>query len=252
MNSIRRRKDMKISKLFIWCFVMLMMLTACGEGNLKNPASPDLQDEGQIQITPTRPVDDTLGSDIAVVIAAVGDSITYGDGSWVGGYPAMLEEKLQAAGYNVVVRNEGVPGAHAWEVNADFSDAIEGADVALIMVGTNDLRSLGTAGDSEPVDYIESMIDRAQRSNVIPIVSTVTPQFDCPIDYDSQIRNLNSQIYALAAWQDVQLVDNYQAIFDYGWTSLFSDCVHFNDQGYNVIAEQFYNAIITNTLVRSH
>ena len=100
---------MKISKLFIWCFVMLMMLTACGEGNLKNPASPDLQDEGQIQITPTRPVDDTLGSDIAVVIAAVGDSITYGDGSWVGGYPAMLEEKLQAAGYNVVFRNEGVP-----------------------------------------------------------------------------------------------------------------------------------------------
>jgi lysophospholipase L1-like esterase len=241
---------MKTQKLLALCLGMVIILVSC-EGS-KHPTEPISPDEKQTQLAPTRLSDDTLGSGIAVVIAAVGDSITYGDGSWTGGYPRMLEEKLRATRYNVIVRNNGIPGAHAWEINADFSDFIEGADIVLIMVGTNDLGSLGTAGDSEPVDYIESMIDRAQRVNIIPIVSTVTPQFGCLVDYDSRIRNLNSQIYALAAWQDIQLVDNYQAILDYGGSILYSDCVHFNDQGYNVIAEQFYNAIIANTLIRSH
>lgn len=241
---------MKTQKLLALCLGMVIILVSC-EGS-KHPTAPILSDEKQTQLASAQPSDDTLGSGIAVVIAAAGDSITYGDGSFVGGYPAILEKKLRAAGYNVIVRNEGIPGAHAWEVSADFSDIIDGADVVLIMVGTNDLGSLGTSGDSEPVDYIESMIDRAQRVNTVPIVSTVTPQFGCLVDYDSRIRNLNAQIYALAAWQDIQLVDNYQAIFDYGGSILYSDCVHFNDQGYNVIAEQFYNAIVANTLIRNH
>lgn len=242
---------MKRQKLLMICCGMLILILASCEGT-KNPISMDVLDETRMQAAPTQPSDDTLGSDIAVVIVAVGDSITFGDGSWRGGYPVFLEEKLRAAGYNVIVRNAGIPGARAWEIEAYFLDAIDRAEIALIMAGTNDLPSLGTPADGEPLDHIESMIDKAQRANTIPIVSTVPPQFDCPVDYDDRIKNLNAQIYALAAWQDVQLVDTYQAVLNHGGISLYFDCVHFNDQGYEVIAEQFYQTIITNPLIRNH
>ncbi len=72
-----------------------------------------------------------------IVIAAIGDSITCGQGSTQGGYVPMLEQKLQAAGYDVTVRQEAVPGEQAASTDMRFSTAIAGADIALIMIGTN-------------------------------------------------------------------------------------------------------------------
>ena len=74
-----------------------------------------------------------------VRIVAVGNSITYGYGSRVGGYPAILQTMLINAGYNVIVDNQGVPGEKTPETYQRFQSAISGADIVLLMIGVNDI-----------------------------------------------------------------------------------------------------------------
>jgi lysophospholipase L1-like esterase len=238
-------------KLLVVWISIIIVISSCGGGS-NAPTSPAVLDTRQMQPIPTHPSDDTLGSGIAVVIAAVGDSITYGVGSTGGGYPPMLEEKLRAAGHNVIVRNEGVPGEQAYETNMRFWYAIRDADIALLMIGTNDLWAVGTSNDKDPVGYIELMIDQAQVAGTIPIVGTIPPQFGCIPDQDLTIRKLNSQIQAITIKQEIQLVDTYHAILAHGGAALYSDCRHFNDQGYRVLADAFYNAVLTHPLIRNH
>lgn len=241
---------MKRWGMSIFCGMMLLGLVSCGDSS--NPLLPKDIDPRQMQIAPTRPVDDSLGSAIAVTITTVGDSITYGDRSIVGGYPGMLEQKLRQSRQNVTVKNEGIPGAKAELVDLYFQRLTVGSDIVLLMVGTNDLGTLGTLYDSNPIAYIEKSIDRAQRARQRILVASIPPQFDCRQDYNSQIRSLNARIAAVAARQQVEFVDIHQAILDQGGAALIADCVHPNDAGYQVIADRFLNALLTQPLIRNH
>jgi len=194
-----------------------------------------------------------------IVIAAIGDSITwgamaFGERAPSGGYPAMLEAKLRAAGHDVVVRNEGIPGEKAYGTNNRFLSVINDADIVLLMIGTNDIirpEGCPEAHNCHTAEHIAAMLDKALSSNVIPFVSTVTPaQSRCARSWaNPPIRALNEQISTIAHERNVKIVDNHQAILDHDG-ALFSDCLHFKDQGYEVIAQQWYNALVENALIR--
>lgn len=232
------------------------MIVGCSAEN--NPTSSDVPAPLGPKQAETFPAlvpplaDDTMNSDIAVAVAAVGDSITYGDGSSVGGYPALLQNMFLEQGMNVVVYNEGEPGEEAYETNSRFRQATRGMDFVLLMIGTNDLWTLETSFDSHPVQNIEQMLDRALSSQIIPIVSTILPQFHCARDYNPLIIQLNQEIYAVAAERGVHVVDNYSAMIENGGDILYSDCVHPNDAGYEVIAQQFFNAVLEYPIIRTH
>lgn len=87
-------------RLVVLCVVLLCWLAACG-GETATPTP-----------TPAPPATvaaPTLAS--AGVIVAMGDSLTEGLGvNMEDAYPAQLERKLQAAGYNYTVINAGVSG----------------------------------------------------------------------------------------------------------------------------------------------
>jgi len=75
-------------------------------------------------------------------IVAFGDSATYG---WLiprkNAYPAQLQAVLRKKGYDVVVKNEGVPGDTTRGALHRFDAAIgPGSDIAIVEFGTNDLR----------------------------------------------------------------------------------------------------------------
>jgi lysophospholipase L1-like esterase len=95
------------------------------------------------------------------------------------------------------------------------------------------------------------MLDEALHSNVLPFVSTVTPaQSRCARDWaNPPIQSLNEKIYTLAQERNVKIVDNHQAILDHG-SAFFSDCLHFKDEGYNVIAQQWYDTLIETNVVK--
>jgi acyl-CoA thioesterase-1 len=77
-----------------------------------------------------------------ITIVAFGDSATYG---WLvprkDAYPAQLQAVLRKKGYDVVVKNKGVPGDTTAGALHRFDTAIgPNTDIAIVEFGTNDLR----------------------------------------------------------------------------------------------------------------
>ncbi len=242
-------------RLILGLLAMAFILAGCGGDH--DPTSP--MATRQALKGPQQPADDTSGSEIVaptypagtVAIAAIGDSITYGYGSRVGGYPALLEQKLRAAGHNVIIYNEGVPGEISPETDERLLDVIANVDIVLIMIGTNDV--INHRGDYSSIAVIERMLDKAIISKTVPIISTVTPAASNS-DYawaNDRIQWLNTEITAAAAKRakSVHLIDNYNAILSGGGDALFVDRLHFNDQGYAVIADQWFHCLITNKIL---
>jgi lysophospholipase L1-like esterase len=218
------------------------MLTGCQKSKEQPPQHPPKQ-----------------RSDGITVIAAIGDSITwgamaFGEKSPSGGYPGLLETKLRAAGYNVVVFNKGIPGEKAYETHNRFLNAINDADIALLMIGTNDI--IRPEGCPEPhncqtAEHIATMMDKALNAKTVLFISTVTPaQPGCNRSWaNPPIQALNEQIHTIAHERNVTLIDNHQAILEHGGGALFADCLHFKDEGYEIIAQQWYDALIESALL---
>ena len=201
------------------------------------------------QLTPTPTP--TPQSGTAAIIVAVGDSITQGHGSSLGtnGYPGILNAKLRAAGYNVVVYNKGLPGADSYTVDMNFQYDAGGANIALIMVGTNDISASGSCVEPyncRTIDHIRSMIDKALAAGIIPIVGTITPDNPDGVysSYNHQIENVNQEILRLGAARGVRVVDTYDPILNNGGSTLFSDKHHLNDRGYEILAETWYRVLV--------
>ena len=237
---------MKISTFLLLFIGGLCILAGCESSQKSSSRQPDSR-----TVTPS--------SGNSIVITAIGDSITwgamaFGERAPSGGYPAMLEAKLRADGYDVTVRNEGISGEKAYETNSRFLSAINDADIVLLMIGTNDI--IRPEDCPEPhhcrtAEHIAAMLDEALHSNVIPFVSTVTPaQSRCARDWaNPPIRSLNEKIYTIAQKRNVKIVDNHQAILDHGG-AFFSDCLHFKDEGYGVIAQQWYDTLVETNVIK--
>ncbi|MBD3305620.1 hypothetical protein GF339_04505 [candidate division KSB3 bacterium] len=188
------------------------------------------------------------------VIVAVGDSLTWGSLAFgkrasQKGYPAMLETKLRAAGYEIVVLNKGIPGEKSPETALRFQQAIEGADLVLLMIGTNDIIKPETCPDPHncrTIEQIDAMLEQALDAGVIPLLSTLPPaQGRCARSWANPIIDaLNTEIQQVAQARNVTLVDTHQAILEHGGGVLFSDCLHFTDDGYGIIAQEWYHALL--------
>jgi lysophospholipase L1-like esterase len=213
-----------------------------------------------MQTASANPSDDIENSEIetdpypSYVMAAIGDSITYGIGAYfTGGYPGILETKLQSAGYTVTIYNQGIPGAHSELADQYFEYSVRGANVALIMIGTNDISN--AAGCSNPADChtienIRSMIEKSRGLGIVPVLGTITPKRSTGdlAGYNPQIEALNRQIFTLAAQYGIAVADTYQAVLNYGGDALFSDNHHFTDYGYEVIANEWYWTLVDSVL----
>ncbi|GAK58091.1 putative acylhydrolase [Candidatus Vecturithrix granuli] len=188
------------------------------------------------------------------IIVAVGDSITYGYGSAVGGYPAMLESMLVNDGYDVIVYNKGVPGEKSPSTNSRFLSAIRGAHIVLLMIGTNDIVNPRTCpgDDCHTRSNIAAMLDMALGAGVTPVLSTIPPAHSGG-EYawaNEDIEEINAQISHEASRRGVIVLDTYDMILSHGGNSLFVDKLHFNDKGYKLLAQSWYKALTRNGLVR--
>ena len=122
-----------------------------------------------------------------VSIVALGASNTYGKGrgQTPGGvapgraYPAQLQAMLKARGYNVTVRNAGVPGDTTGGMLARLGSAVpNGTQVVILQPGGNDARRGISAGQRSA--NIAEMQRRLQARGVKVIVleriRSLTPQ----------------------------------------------------------------------------
>ena len=189
---------MRILKRLTSVLLMLLLCTStlysCGshsssdttsEDTTTDPADSTRKDETQKTLSEFEKIEPADGK--AVRVACIGDSITYGTGLTIPalfGYPAQLDSLL---GDGYVVGNFGKGGAYALPADSKYNqkdaalsyrnttqykDSLSfGADVVIIMLGSNDIRSLTC--EEARTEYIEAIKSLAQEYAAIPTVKLV-------------------------------------------------------------------------------
>ena len=184
---------------------------------------------------------------------AFGDSIT--EGKLSNGditqtpYPAGLKRELEMRYSSQVflVFAEGGGG----ETTAGGASRLPGVlnadtpEVLLLLEGVNDLASAGSAGISPMISNLRSMVQQAQ-SRAIPVfLGTLPPEIPNAQRAGAQpfIVPANDQIRALAGSTGATLVDVYQALIGSLTTFIGPDGLHPTEQGYQMIAKTFFDAV---------
>jgi lysophospholipase L1-like esterase len=167
-------------------------------------------------------------------------------------YPFLLQRRL-AARYLLqapVVINEGIAGEAATEGSRRLRSRIQlhRPDVLLLMEGTNDLLDrpdIGRGADTAMV-ALKGMVSEAKLLGVRVAIATVPPQRAGGIRHRDAVASLipsfNDRIRALAAVENVALIDVYNAMKD-DLSLIGLDDLHPTIAGYDVMAGAYFEAI---------
>lgn len=168
------------------------------------------------------------------------------------GYPARLEDMLQAAGIPAEVINRGVGGEDTTEGIERIDQVLDSvdADVMLLMEGTNDV-SLGISVETTRFN-LNQMAQKAAARGVTTVHATVIPRTpDANLgDGDNVItQRLNWQIRELAYNRGRELADPFEVFRSIPnvfaeYYSPGSDAVgHPNPAGFELLAEIFFDVL---------
>lgn len=182
---------------------------------------------------------------------AFGDSITYG----------MVDYKLEAEGYvprlerllkeayskEMKVLNRGVPGEDTVAGLSRIGKVIkeDSSLYILIMEGTNDVwhyPAWFTALN------LEEMIKISISYKMKPLIANIIPKAFWAEFLNPRIEEINQYIIQIAQKYKVPLVDQYNAFMSYpeekgGWRALYSGHNHPNEEGYQLMAEVWFDSI---------
>ena len=193
-----------------------------------------------------------IGSNQPNIYMAFGDSITNGDGSTDNmGYRGVLQSDLDGLLGAGTVLDEGVEGTRTNE-GAQRLPPTLAADMpayTLIHYGTNDWNKCADQVPCFTIDSLRSMVHSCQAVKSLPVLATIIPANPAfpdqvPPQRNIWVHQIDALIRPMAQQEGALLVDLEAAFLAHGnLPSLFSDHVHPNDQGYAIMAQQFFKAI---------
>jgi lysophospholipase L1-like esterase len=198
----------------------------------------------------------TIGRNRPNVYMAFGDSITDGDGArTTEGYRDVLQEQLQQYFNRGTVVNEAIAGTRSDRGADRIGESLMHSRPAysLILYGTNDWNRLECKVEFPcfTVSSLRAMIASARALESLPVIATIIPIN--PGDAQAPERNewvarMNDLIRPMVRQERAVLADLHAAFLkDPDARQLFSDRLHPNDQGYRVIAAEYFRAITTPT-----
>lgn len=200
-----------------------------------------------------------IGDNRANTYMAFGDSITIGDGSRRSeGYRRRLEQMLTDHwGPRARVIDEGRTATRS----DDGAERIDGSlrrqhpAYTLVLYGTNDWNTFACrrVDTCFTLGSVRSMIRSIKAAGSLPIIGTVPPVNPAFTDRFAEDRNgwvtaTNLELRPLIRAEGGVVADVHAAMLREGGAhldELFSDHVHPNDDGYAVIADAFFRAIVT-------
>lgn len=180
---------------------------------------------------------------------AFGDSITLGDGSSDGnGYPTPLERMLRAHFGRGSVINRGGSGTRSTEGVQRIARnlGLTSPAYTLILYGTNDWVECKGAIPCITIDSLRTIIETVKDVRSLPVLGTIIPvnPDSNPPERNEWVKGMNELIRDLASDEGAALADLEAAFLrESDLASLFSDHVHPNDSGYEIMAEEFFRAI---------
>ena len=188
-----------------------------------------------------------------IKIACIGDSITEGYGvEMEDSYPSKLQNLLPE---KYEVRNYGVSGVTLlkdgdkpyWNEKR-YNDALDwGADIVIISLGTNDSKPINWENKAHYVrDYLGLIQSFRKKSpNAEIFICKMTPAFSSNFDIsNANVKTLLPLIDSIANKAHVSIID-----FNTQFTTksqLFSDGVHPNESGANLLANIISKRILAN------
>ncbi len=189
----------------------------------------------------------------AYTVAAVGDSLTeYG-------YARYMDAICSGnTTYDWNVIEDGLPGFKAQDVyrySANHGWKNQGADIVLLMVGTNDMVH-GTDRDRDSyvanvINWVQRIVDYYTFDNADErprvIVSAIPPSTNGAITelaqyYNSELENA-LQGYGVDIFMTSNWIDFYDSSSGNAKSSMYSDYLHPTQDGYYAMAENFFDAI---------
>jgi len=183
---------------------------------------------------------------------AFGDSITRGDGSTDGhGYPPRLQAKLTAHFGYASVRNRGADATNSYEAveRINNNNNLINDAYALILYGTNDW-NIPECQDSpaacQTIPNTRMVVQRVKSAGTLPFIATLIPSNPgVNAGRNQWIDTMNGNIKAMAKEEGAFLVDLNLAFKNQGGdlSRFYSDPVHPNDAGYDIIANGYFEAI---------
>jgi acyl-CoA thioesterase-1 len=195
------------------------------------------------------PVTLPIGRNVPNRYLAFGDSITEGDGSSDRqGYQPILERRLIAHFGRATVIKDGLTATRSDDGADRLGDSLTVRPAyVLIHYGSNDWNE-GRCKFSPPcytIDMLRSMVRQVKAIQAIPVVATIIPANPAiSPDRVAWVASQDERIRAMAREEGALLAD-LEAAFkrQADLSRLYVDHVHPNDAGYQIMAEEFFNAI---------
>lgn len=212
---------------------------------LSTTVQVSLPEGGQVMVPLTLPIDDNLTN----VYMAFGDSITRGDGSSAGGYPPDLQARLAAHFGGAIVTVHGADSTNSFEgVERVKRNLNSHPAYTLILYATNDWNAPECQDNPNcpTVGNLRKIVQAVKSYRSLPFLATIPPTNPAltPEGRIKWVADVNNLIRPMAREQGAFLVDVEKAFLAQGDISkLFSDHVHPNDAGYQLIAQTFFEAI---------
>lgn len=196
------------------------------------------------------------GKDERIKISCVGDSLTYGSGVLktrdTDAYPAQLQIKM---GTDHLVSNFGLRNATAsasgdlpYVESEEYQQSLKSKpDIVVLMLGTNDTKTYNwNASDYEA--GLKELVESYQQLDTKPTVYLMRSPYCYSLDgsdvaeYDIQpaivADELGGIVDKVAAETGVEVIDLYGVTE--GQDELYTDGIHFNAKGYELIADEVY------------
>lgn len=198
---------------------------------------------------------DKMESGNTVKVVCYGDSITWGEtnnGQSAITYPQRLQAVLRDMhnNSNITVVNKGICGIQSGTALNDFNANVlsENPDSVIIMFGINDASGvvLPITTLNQFKSNITAMIDLCKANDIEPFLMSTTPTWSTGYNL-----NGNKRIYSygqaakeVAQQEGVCFIDINKKVSDIFVEGFYNPCdlqdssfVHFNQQGYSVIAD---------------
>ena len=211
-----------VKTLCVIMFITVYSLAGCSQEQKK---TPDTKEDGGTMQT----------------IVAVGDSLTAGYGlDESAAYPALLEKKLQAAGYNYQVVNAGVSGETSSGTLSRMDWIITLApDIVVLETGANDgLRGIDPQVTKENIRKILQLL---KDKDVVVLLAGMKMVWNLGPAYVAQF---NAIYPRLAKEFDVIFMPFFLKGMAMKPALTLSDGVHPNAQGYKIITENIYPCVV--------
>ena len=208
--------------------LVLLLAGGCGAAEPTPTPSP-------VPNTPT-PAEHT-----GILIVAMGDSLTEGLGvDTADAYPAQLERKLRAGGYDVTVVNAGVSG----ETSSGALSRVDWVlrqkpDIVILATGGNDgLRGVETSVTEKNIDQI---VQKTQGSGAVVVLAGMEMVQNMGTQYTSDFRAIYPEI---AKQHNLILMPFFLEGVAAHPELNQADTIHPTAEGYKIVVDHLYPYVV--------